>query len=73
MKAKGISRKIGELGRIVIPMEIRKNLNIEENTKLDIIQRGNSVIVTVSNDKTCECGAVLYDNFKYCPICGKEI
>ena len=27
-KAVGITRRLDELGRIVIPMEIRKNLNI---------------------------------------------
>lgn len=34
--AKGIVRKIDELGRIVLPMEIRRELKIEPRTKIDM-------------------------------------
>ena len=33
MKNTGVIRKIDELGRIVIPKEIRKNLNIKKTSK----------------------------------------
>ena len=36
MKATGITRKIDELGRIVIPKEIRRTLRIREGTPLEI-------------------------------------
>lgn len=36
MKATGIIRRIDELGRIVIPKEIRKNLRIKEGENLEI-------------------------------------
>lgn len=36
MKSTGITRKIDDLGRIVIPKEIRKNLNIRDNENLEI-------------------------------------
>ena len=36
MQKKGISRRIDELGRIVIPKEIRRNLKIRESDELDI-------------------------------------
>ena len=36
MKATGIVRKVDELGRIVIPMEIRRNLGIAEKEPLEI-------------------------------------
>ena len=36
MKATGITRKIDELGRIVIPKEIRRTLHIREGTPLEI-------------------------------------
>ena len=41
---KGISRKIDELGRIVIPKEIRNNLNINVNDELEIYVNDNKII-----------------------------
>ena len=36
MRATGIVRRIDDLGRIVIPKEIRRSLNIEEGDSLEI-------------------------------------
>ena len=36
MKATGVVRRIDELGRIVIPKEIRKTLRIKEGENLEI-------------------------------------
>ena len=36
MKATGVVRRIDELGRIVIPKEIRRTLKIKEGTPLEI-------------------------------------
>ena len=36
MRATGIVRRIDDLGRIVIPKEIRRSLNIEEGDPLEI-------------------------------------
>lgn len=36
MKATGIVRRIDDLGRVVIPREIRKNLGIKEGDPLEI-------------------------------------
>lgn len=41
----GISRKIDELGRIVIPKEIRNNLNIKINDEMEIIVENNNIIL----------------------------
>lgn len=45
MKATGIVRKIDELGRIVIPKEIRKNLRIREGDSIEIFIDSNDEIV----------------------------
>lgn len=39
-------RRIDELGRIVIPLEIRKMLDIKENDELNIDVEGNSIILS---------------------------
>lgn len=36
MKATGIVRRMDELGRVVIPKEIRRNCKIEENDPLEV-------------------------------------
>src|SRR5574344_1086248 len=45
MKSIGIVRKIDELGRIVIPKEIRKNLKIKENDDLEIFIEEEKIIL----------------------------
>lgn len=45
MKSTGIVRRIDELGRIVIPKEIRKNLKIHEGDSLEIYIDRQSIIL----------------------------
>ncbi|MED4654934.1 AbrB/MazE/SpoVT family DNA-binding domain-containing protein, partial [Bacillus pseudomycoides] len=40
MKSTGVTRKLDQLGRIVIPMELRRTLEIEEKTPLEISGEG---------------------------------
>lgn len=45
MKSTGITRRIDDLGRIVIPKEIRKNLKIKENEVLEIFINNDEIIL----------------------------
>ena len=45
MKSTGITRRIDDLGRIVIPKEIRKNLKIKENEVLEILINNDEIIL----------------------------
>lgn len=45
MKATGIIRRIDDLGRIVIPKEMRKNLRIKEGDNLEIFVSGEEIIL----------------------------
>ncbi len=45
MKSTGVTRRIDELGRIVIPKEIRKNLGIREGEFLGIFVEDNKIIL----------------------------
>lgn len=73
-KAVGITRRLDELGRIVIPMEIRKNLNIEIREPLEILQVGDKIEISKRKDiRVCyNCEKTLEETYKYCPHCGKE-
>ena len=51
MECKGIVRRVDELGRIVLPREMRKSLNVREGTKLEIgIVDGNKFLLTKYSD-----------------------
>lgn len=45
MKSTGICRPVDELGRIVIPKEIRNSLNIKEKDPLEIYIDGESIVL----------------------------
>ena len=45
MRATGVVRRIDDLGRIVIPKEIRRNLRIRDGESLEIFVDGNSIIL----------------------------
>ena len=45
MKSTGIVRRVDELGRIVLPIEMRRTLDIAEKDALEIYVDGASVIL----------------------------
>lgn len=57
MKAAGIVRKVDKLGRIVLSIELRRALDIEELDKLEIYLEGNLVILRKTDQICCFCGA----------------
>ena len=77
MKSIGIVRKVDELGRIVLPKELRTTLDINERDALEIYVDGNTVILK-KYEPTCIFCNNIKDiiNFKgknICPSCLKEI
>lgn len=44
MKATGIIRRVDDLGRVVIPREIRKTLGIREGEPLEILIEGRDTV-----------------------------
>jgi transcriptional pleiotropic regulator of transition state genes len=44
MKALGVVRKLDSLGRIVLPASLRRSLGLEENTPVEILIDGESVV-----------------------------
>lgn len=53
MKATGIVRRIDDLGRVVIPKEIRKNLDIKDGDPLELfIDEEDKIILQPIKEKT---------------------
>lgn len=45
MKSTGIVRKVDELGRIVLPIELRKTLSINERDALEIFTNNDTIVL----------------------------
>ena len=77
MKATGIVRKVDELGRIVLPIELRRTLDIAERDPLEIYVDGSSIILTKYQPACIFCGdskdIITYKGKNVCEGCLKEL
>ena len=64
MKSTGIVRKVDELGRVVIPIELRRTLDIVEKDSLEIYTDNDTIILKKHcPNKACQVtGKVAEDN-----------
>lgn len=70
MRSTGIVRKVDELGRIVIPIELRRNLDIEIKDALEIYVNSEEIILKKYQPSCIFCGEVKdVENFKNKKIC----
>lgn len=76
MKSTGIVRKVDELGRVVIPIELRRTLNIEEKDSLEIYVDGEHIILKKYEPACIFCGnakdVIIYKGKNICPDCMTE-
>ncbi|MCQ2436674.1 MAG: AbrB/MazE/SpoVT family DNA-binding domain-containing protein [Clostridia bacterium] len=56
MKSTGIVRKIDELGRLVLPIEIRKNLGIDNRDAVEIFTDEDKIILKKYEPACIFCG-----------------
>lgn len=77
MKSTGIVRKVDELGRIVLPIEMRRTLDIGEKDALEIYVEGSSVILKKYMPSCVFCDATkditVFKGKNICPKCLKEL
>lgn len=57
MKRTGMFRAIDELGRVVLPKEIRKSLHLAEKDKLEIMVDGERIILQPFRTKCMICAS----------------
>jgi transcriptional pleiotropic regulator of transition state genes len=77
MKSTGIVRRVDELGRIVLPIEMRRTLDIGEKDALEIYVEGSAVILKKYKPSCIFCDTAKdVSEFKgknVCPKCLKEL
>lgn len=73
MKSTGIVRKVDELGRIVLPIEMRRTLGIEEKDRIEIFVDGESIILRKYQPACIFCDnakdIINYKGKNICPDC----
>jgi AbrB family transcriptional regulator, transcriptional pleiotropic regulator of transition state genes len=79
MKSTGIVRKVDELGRVVIPIELRRTLSINEKDALEIYVDSDRIILR-KYEPTCSCvfcgnadNVTQFRGKNICSDCAKEI
>ncbi len=77
MKSTGIVRKVDELGRIVLPIELRRTLDIAEKDSLEIYTDGAAIILKKYQPACIFCDdaqdITVYRGKNLCPKCIKSI
>ena len=77
MKSTGIVRKVDELGRVVIPIEIRNKFDIAEKDPIEIYVDGSSIILKKFEPNCIFCGnnkdLHTYNEKLICDECSKKI
>lgn len=73
MKSTGIVRKVDELGRIVLPIEMRRTLDIAEKDALEIYVDGDNIILRKYQPTCIFCdnakGVISFKGKNVCPEC----
>ena len=77
MKSTGIVRKVDELGRIVLPIEIRKVLGIREKDAIEIFTDSNRIVLQKYEPACIFCNdvdnIVYFENKKVCTACIEKL
>lgn len=77
MKSTGIVRKVDELGRIVLPIELRRTMNIEVKDALEIYVDGDQIVLKKYEPSCIFCGSakdiIHYKGKNVCSACAHEL
>ena len=73
MKATGIVRKIDSLGRIVLPIELRRELGIHSKDMIEILVEDEYIILKQYHQNCCLCGECIHvlNEYRGKLICNK--
>lgn len=77
MKSTGVVRRIDELGRLVVPSELRRVFKLREGDELEISVEGDRIILQKRQDLCLFCSAenpeVEFKDRRICRVCASEL
>ena len=77
MKSTGIVRKVDELGRIVLPIELRRTMGIDVKDALEIYVEGDTIMLRKYEPSCVFCGNakdIIHSKGKnVCSTCAREL
>lgn len=77
MKSTGIVRKIDDLGRVVLPIELRRVLDLDKDSSLEIYVDEDSIVLKKYQPACVFCGSaegvVQYQGRNICKACREAI
>lgn len=77
MKSTGIIRKVDDLGRIVLPIELRRTLDIAERDEIEIYMENDKIILQKFEPACIFCGSarelLAYRGKNVCQDCVKKM
>jgi transcriptional pleiotropic regulator of transition state genes len=77
MKSTGIIRKVDDLGRIVLPIELRRMLDIAERDELEIFMENDRIVLQKYEPACIFCGSgrglTNYRGKNVCAECARKI
>jgi transcriptional pleiotropic regulator of transition state genes len=75
MKATGITRKVDELGRVVLPIGLRRNLGIDKKDPLEIFVDGDKIILRKYEPACVFCSKtddiMMFRGKRICKVCAR--
>lgn len=78
MKSTGIARRVDELGRIVLPIELRKTLGLKVGNALEVYVDGDRIVLRKYEPSCIFCGnyqekMIHHRGKTVCPDCAREM
>ena len=77
MKATGIVRKVDELGRVVLPIELRNKFDIKVKDPIEIFVDGSSIVLKKYEPNCIFCGStknlITHKDKLICEKCAEKI
>lgn len=78
MKYTGMTRPVDDLGRIVIPKELRDSLDIRETDRMEFWMTDEGMVLRKAEERCAVCGGVhgdmlAVDGMKFCRVCARKI